>query len=207
MYQRKSGKPFEPRSLPDMPLTASDIKQFVYCPRMVFFKYVLPVPTLPTYKMKIGVEAHKDMNRKERRRTTKKYKLSDGERSYQQFFKSDRLSLSGKLDLLIENSGHFYPVEYKNSTGVPGLHHRYQLTAYALLVEDTWNTVVRRGFIYMLDDDIVYPLEITEGRKRFLKALLNSMRSMVAMESIPRPTPFRERCIECEFKLYCADTV
>jgi len=206
MYQRKNRKLFE-ISAASLPFTASDVKQFVYCPRIVYFRYVLPVPTLPTYKMMVGGEAHKETNKREKRRTTRRYQLREGVRLYHQFFKSDRLGLSGKLDLLIEDSGCFYPVEYKNSTGEPGLHHRYQLTAYALLVEDAKNTVVRKGFIYMLEDDIVYQLEISDGRKRFLKGLLNSMRDMILSERMPRPTPFLERCMECEFKLYCADTV
>lgn len=207
MYQKKSEKLFEPCRFSNIDMTASDVKQFVYCPRIIYFKFVLPVPILPTYKMAAGREAHKVMNQRERRRSTRKYKLEEGDRIYQQFLKSERLGLSGKLDLYIQGSGRLYPVEYKNSNGEPGLHHRYQLTAYALLLEDVKDTVVRRGFIYMLEDEIVYPLEITEGRKRFLKALLNSMRQMVSTEIMPRPTPFRERCLECEFKLYCADTV
>ncbi len=206
MYQRKKDRQFSSK-IQNLQVTASDVKQFVYCPRIVYFRYVLPVPSLPTYKMKVGAEAHVQISRREKRRTSRKYQLADGTKLYQQYFHSDRMGLSGKLDLLIESDGKFYPVEYKDSSGEPGLHHRYQLTAYALLVEDARDTIVRRGFIYMLEDELVYPLEITEGKKRFAKALLNSIREMILTENMPRPTPFRERCKECEFKLFCSDTI
>jgi CRISPR-associated exonuclease Cas4 len=157
--------------------------------------------------MLVGRDVHRQMYKREKRRTINRYKLADGERIYHQFFQSDRLGLVGKLDLLIQQGANFYPVEYKNSYGEPDLHHRYQLTAYALLLEDAKNVIVRRGYIYMLEEEQVFSLEITESKKKYAKHLLHRMRSMIASETMPPPTTHRERCIECEFKLYCGDTV
>ncbi|MBY0552136.1 MAG: CRISPR-associated protein Cas4 [Candidatus Obscuribacterales bacterium] len=192
---------------PDLMLTVSDLKQFVYCPRIPYFCYVMPVPTKQTFHMATGEDAHRRLSKLERRRTTHKYSLREGAKLYKQAFRSERLGLSGLLDLLIETNSGFYPVEYKNSIGEPQLHHRYQLTAYALLVEESNDAVVRSGYLCMLRSDDVFPLEITESKKLYVKNLLDRMRRMIETQTLPAPTPHRGRCDNCEFRLYCADTV
>lgn len=196
-----------PNQVSQMMLTASDIKQFVYCPRIPYFRYVLPVPSVPTEQMLAGRERHIRIARLEKRRKTRKYQLKEGRKIFRQSLTSSRLGLTGSLDMLIESGGNFYPVEYKYSEGEPALHHRYQLTAYALLVEDFCRRIVRSGYIYMLRAEQVFPIEITESKKQRVKAIMRDIRAMVRIESMPSPTPHRERCYNCEFRLYCADTV
>lgn len=142
--------------IPDLMLTVSDLKQFVYCPRIPYYYYVMPVPAKHTVHMVTGAEAHQRLSKLERRRTNHKYSLKEGTKLYKQAFRSERLGLTGLLDLLIESKSGFYPVEYKNTEGEPQLHHRYQLTAYALLVEDTTSAVVRSGYLCMLRSDYVF---------------------------------------------------
>jgi CRISPR-associated exonuclease Cas4 len=147
------------------------------------------------------------MTRLERRRKTRKYELKEGTKTFRQSLTSDRLGLTGSLDMLIESGGNFYPVEYKYSDGEPGLHHRYQLTAYALLVEEFTKRVVRSGYIYMLRAEQVFPVDLSEAKKQRVKGLMRDIRAMIATETMPEPTPHRERCHNCEFRLYCGDTV
>lgn len=200
MFQNQDNQPAP------LMLTVSDLKQFVYCPRIPYYSYVMPVPAKPTVHMAVGTEAHRRLSRLEKRRSSHKYKLREGTKLYKQTFLSQRLGLSGLLDLLIEANNSFYPVEYKNSTGDPLLHHRYQLTAYALLVEEHNDAVVRSGYVCMLRSDDVFPLEITESKKAYVKVLLDRIRRMIETQTLPAATPHRDRCENCEFRLYCADT-
>lgn len=188
-----------------MLLNVSDIKQFCYCPRIPYYRYVMPVPHIETPNMLSGRAVHLAMPRTERRRTLRRYQLRDGERLFNQVFVSERLGLMGKLDLLIRDGTLYFPVEYKDSVGEPGLHHRYQLAAYALLVEDSLNTVVRTGYVYMLGGDEVFQYEISESKKRHVKQMVARIGKLIEMEAIPNPTPHRDRCSNCEFRLYCAD--
>lgn len=188
-------------------LTVSDIKQYVYCPRIVFYRYVMPVPAVKTYAMHAGDEAHTRITALERRRTARKYDLAQGKKTAMQYFSSERLSLSGVLDLLIESGRELYPVEYKHSVGTPSLHHRYQITAYAMLVEDAYRRTVRQGYVYMLRPDEVFPIEITEAKKLKVKNIVKNIVRVIRSQAMPDPTPHRERCHGCEFRLYCGDTV
>jgi len=186
-------------------LTVSDIKQFVYCPRILYYRHVLPMPYVPTPKMIAGRTIHSQMSKREHRRTTKRYQLAAGNRLFNQSFVSERLGLIGKLDMLIEDGGNYYPVEYKYSYGEPQLHHRYQLFAYALLVEENLQSVIRRGYVYMLASESVFQIDISESQKLFTKKVITRMNRIISLQEMPAPTPHRERCPNCEFRLYCGD--
>lgn len=188
-------------------LTVSDIKQFVYCPRIVYFRYVLPISVSTTYAMRAGGEAHDRIERLDRRRTTRKYQLAEGNRLFRYNLNSERLCLTGVLDLLIESGKNLFPVEYKHSVGMPSLHHRYQLTAYAMLVEDAYHQSIRRGYVYVLRPDEVFPVEITESKKLRVKSIVKTIGRMIETQIMPAPTPHRGRCQSCEFRFFCADTV
>lgn len=49
-------------------LTATDLKQWPYCRRIPFYRYVLPVRARPTYKMGRGKEMQAAVEALERRR-------------------------------------------------------------------------------------------------------------------------------------------
>jgi CRISPR-associated exonuclease Cas4 len=183
----------------------SDLKQFVYCPRVVYFSYVLPVEKASTYKMQVGQEEHVSLEGLESKRTLRRYGLERGERRFRVHLSSERYGLTGVLDLLIVSSADYYPVEFKNAPGGPALHHRYQLAAYCLLVEECFRAAVRTGFLYIVPRKQVVPVPMTPGIRERVRILLGRIRTMVAAEAMPPGTRDRRRCRDCEYRNYCAD--
>ncbi|MBM4463865.1 MAG: DUF911 domain-containing protein [Chloroflexi bacterium] len=70
-----------PSPLPPIPcslvLTVSDVKQFAYCPRVVYFTYALPRRRPTTYKMKEGKIEHEHVAELEERRSLRAYGLAE----------------------------------------------------------------------------------------------------------------------------------
>jgi CRISPR-associated exonuclease Cas4 len=186
-------------------LTVSDIKQYTYCPRIVYFTYCLPLKRPLTYKMEEGDLQHERVAELEQRRSLRAYGLNQGERQFGVHLYSERLELSGLLDMVIIGAQEPIPVEFKYSTGKPGLNHKYQLTAYALLVEDKWHKAVRRGFIYLIPLKEALEVPVTANMRRFVLGTMAEIREMVDREAMPEPTRRRERCRDCEFVNFCAD--
>src|SRR5437016_2602247 len=118
------------------PLRVNDLKQFEYCPRIVFYNTVMPVERKSTIKMERGKEIELKLDALEARRTLRRYRLAEGERQYHVWLSSDRLGLSGKLDLLIVTPDACYPVDFKHTRDRPRRNHVLQLGGYAVLVED-----------------------------------------------------------------------
>lgn len=186
-------------------LTVSDIKQFFYCPRVVFYTYCLHAKRPSTYKMKEGSLEHEAVEEREERRSLKAYGLSEGERRFNISLSSARLGLTGKLDMALITPGEIIPVDFKNTSGSPGLNHKYQLTGYALLVEDLWQKPVRRGFIYLAPQKKAKEIVITDNMRLFCKQAMAKIRRMIDREILPAPARSRALCTDCEYRNFCND--
>lgn len=186
-------------------LTVTDIKHYFYCPRDLYFSRVLPLSRRVSFKMEEGHQSHIDFDRLEVRRKLKKYGLEEGTRHFNLQLSSSRLALMGKLDMFIETAKGFFPVECKNSERKEALGHKYQLTAYAMLLEDTYNCSVRTGFLYYLPCNRLLPVPITADRRKYVIKVLTIIHNIIATERFPPPTPARGRCRDCEWQRYCND--
>ena len=187
-------------------LTVSDVKQFYYCPRVVFYTYCLHSIKRPTtYKMQEGNLEHDAVAEKEERRSLKAYGLKAGERQFNINLHSGRLSLTGKLDMAIVSDSEVIPVDFKNTSGNAGLNHKYQLTGYALLVEDKWLKPARRGFVYLIPQKKAQEIIITANMRLFFKQTLAKIREMIEKEALPAPARRQAHCTDCEFLNFCND--
>jgi CRISPR-associated exonuclease Cas4 len=116
-------------------LNVSDLKQYLYCPRVVWFRYCQPVHRPVTYKMQDGKSRGEHVAELEQRRSLKAYGLHTAHRSFEVWLDSDQLGLCGKVDMLIDTGSERVPVEFKDAQRV-ATNHRCQLAAYALLLEE-----------------------------------------------------------------------
>jgi len=188
-----------------LPLRVNDIKQYLYCPRVVYYQYVMPVERKITHKMDHGKMEHLEVDRLEKRRKLLEYGLDQGERHFHVHLHSERLGLSGTLDLLLVSSRGYFPVDFKYSLGTPGLNHKYQLAAYCLLTSERFETWVRTGFLYMIPGKRIYPVNITDNVVLHLKRVMGAIRRMIREERMPLRNRSRGRCVDCEYRKFCAD--
>ena len=197
----------EPRDMDAalIPLRVNDLKQYEYCPRIVFYNTVMPVERKTTLKMERGKDEEFRLDALEKRRTLKRYELTSGKRSFHVSLESKRLGLSGKLDLLITSQRGHFPVDFKYSKSRVHRSHAFQLAGYALLVEEAFETKVETGFIYLLPIQEVVAVDLTQRLKEEALARLAAIRVMITEGILPPPTEFRARCEDCEFRNYCGD--
>jgi CRISPR-associated exonuclease Cas4 len=186
-------------------LRVNDLKQFGYCPRIVFYNTVMPVERKSTVKMERGKEIELKLDALEARRTLRRYRLSEGERRYHVWLSSDRLGLSGRLDLLIVTADGCYPVDFKHTRDRPRRNHVLQVGGYALLAEDVLQRPVPAAFIYIAPRNQLVRVIVTDGLRDLVRARLDQIREMVREQFLPDRTPVRARCEECEFRNYCGD--
>lgn len=186
-------------------LTATDLKQWAYCQRIPFYRYVLPVRPAPTYKMERGRDVQAAVEALERRRGFRAYGLGKGERRFGIWLSSERLGLSGKLDLLILTADACFPVDFKDTEGGLRQNHRMQLAAYALLAEEAFKRPVPEAFVFLVPHKRVVAVELTDADRRHAEDALTDMRRLITSEEMPPPTTVRARCQACEFRNFCGD--
>lgn len=183
----------------------NDIKQYCFCKRIVFFNHIMPVDRKPTFKMIHGQFAEEEIVKLENKRKFRKYNLDKGERIFHLWMNSEKLGLSGKLDMLIKSPEGYFPVDFKYTTGTVQKNHCYQLAGYALLIEDRFRIRVDHGFIYLIPGNNLIMIPLTEKTKHETLGILEDIRGMIIKEKMPEATSLRNRCLDCEFKNYCGD--
>lgn len=186
-------------------LRATDLKQWAYCPRIVFYNQCMALTPPATPAMQAGSDLHARIELLERRRKLRPYNLSAGQRQFEVWLKSRQHALSGKLDMLITTPAGLYPVDFKTAKGEPGENHRLQLAAYALMLEEQFACEVRTGFIYLLAHRNAVVVEIDAALRQRLLANLREVRAMIQAERFPGPAAERGKCWDCEYKLFCND--
>ena len=78
------------------------------------------------------------------------------------------------------------------------------MVAYALVLEEMTNTSIDKGFFYIIPEDTVYPIYITNHHRKYIKSALTMIHDIVKNERYPEPHS-RKRCLACEHKMYCHD--
>lgn len=187
-------------------LTVTDVRQHVYCPRIPYYRYTMPLERPVTAKMDLGKEEHESAAAKEARRTLKAYGIKRGERRFGVDLYSHHLRLRGKIDMVIFTPQEVIPVEYKMTSGV-GLHHKYQLAAYAMLAEHTCSRTVSRAFAYLTPAKRAVEIPITAAMRDYVRKVLEELRASMEREQLPGPTPYRKRCTGCEYRRFCGDVL
>jgi len=80
----------------------TDLKQFEFCPRLIFYHYCWPDVRPITAKMVLGKEAQSAEEARAARRSLKRYGLTEGREESSVRVESERLGLRGIVDLVIE---------------------------------------------------------------------------------------------------------
>lgn len=202
----------------DFLFEVSDLKQWTYCPRVVYYRHCLPTIRPTTALMDQGLLSHRDEAEREARRSLRTYGLDAGERSFDLRLVSPALGLTGRVDLAIalpatsgapkaSAPGEAIVVEYKDSERLKQAHFKLQLAAYALMVEEAWGVPVRRGFLYSIPNRAVEPVPITPLLRRKVVDTVAAVRAAVDGESLPPPPNSRFPCVSCEFRRFCNDVV
>lgn len=186
-------------------LTVTDLKQFSYCARVIFYERCLPHIRPRTYKMDAGREAHEDEEKRAVRRTLSKYEVEEGERFFNIKLASPTLQLTGSLDEVVRTAdGEIFPVDYKLAKKV-STNHRLQLAAYGLLLEDAEKIIVSRGFVYLILTRQMVEIPLTDELKQQVRNSLEAMQTMITAELMPPPVSMPSRCMGCEFRRFCND--
>lgn len=186
----------------DQPMIGTeDIRQFIYCPRILFFRYIMHAPMQKTYKMEFGEKKHEKLQKiknKEDDASTQKY--------YNMYLTDAKLGLVGLIDYFEFDGQEAFPIEIKSGNPPPeGLDkpHKYQIIAQAILIENNFDFLVKKVRIYYIKQQeiIDYPFLIED--KLTVINIIQKIQKLLTSEVIPDPTGDLGKCKDCECQRYC----
>jgi len=182
-------------------VSVTDIKQYVYCPRIVYFDRVLHATPIFGSQQEESKELHEEYVKKELRRKDAVYyspEFVGAEKLLFTSLSSSALGLQGNVDCIIKTvRGEYVPVEYKNMISNMGkvcMQHKYQLVGYALLVEDYFRTVVKRGVVNYIPEALILQFEITPTMKSYVKRVLGHIKRIIRDEELLPIRVAKQKC-------------
>ncbi len=191
----------------DIYLEVTDLKQWLYCPRVVYYRFCLPKIRPVTYSMEAGDRSHEAVSEQEEHRSLRTYGLDEGEREFHVAVSSAKLRLSGRIDMVIRQPIEAYIVDFKLSEHEAKSNLKIQLCAYAMLLEESWQIPVRKGFIYHIEQRKAEAILITPQIRKTTEDTIATIFQFLLGERMPNPPTNLGKCVACEFRRFCNDVV
>ena len=192
-------------------IRVADIRQYAYCPRVVYHEYCFGRMRPSTYKMQHGLEAEDFVEELEKRRSLREYGVTEGVRHFHVALTSRQLGCTALIDLVVEsNQGgqrKLIPVDFKMSRREPGRHQRLQLACYGMMLEESWGAPAMEGILYLIPLRRAVHVGLDKRLRRDAERMLAEIRETLLSEHMPAATPHRSRCVDCEFRRFCNDVL
>ncbi len=155
-------------------ITPSEVIEYLYCPRFIYFMNCLSIPQHEEqrYKVLAGREIHE-----KKAKINKDYlrkKLNCNKREINVYLASDKYHLKGVIDeVLFLEDGTAAPLDYKFAEYKERLFHTHKVQSilYAILIKENYQIEVNRGYIWLLQKRVLACrlLQSLHPDKSFLK--------------------------------------
>jgi len=186
-------------------LTPSHIIQYLYCPRYIYFEYVLGIPQFEEkyYLAMKGREIHDEKLQQNKDYFRKR--LGVQEKHVDQYLTNN--CLRGRLDeVLLLGDGTMAPLEYKFAHYEEKIYATYmtQLQCYALLIEHNFDKKVNRGFlVFVRSSNKLVEIEISEHSKENVRHCSMEIANIIDKNFYPKSTANKIKCLTCTYKNIC----
>lgn len=188
-----------------MKLTPSHIIQYLYCPRYIYFGYVLAIPEHEEkyYKVLKGRALHERKTEVNIRYL--RTRLGVVAKFQEQYLANDLLR--GQVDEVLELSDDtMAPLDYKFARYADRVYATYktQLICYAWLIEDTFQKDVNRGYlVYTRSKNRIVEVPIASKDKFVVQRCAHEILAIIRHNRYPKATRSKKRCRECTFRNIC----
>jgi CRISPR-associated exonuclease Cas4 len=186
-------------------LTPSQIIEYQFCPRFIYFEYVLGIPEYEEklFKVQKGRELHE---RKLKENIDYLRKRIGVVEKYLSVYLTNEY-LRGEVDeVLLLNDGTMAPLDYKFAEYKDKIFTTYktQLTCYAILIEKNYEKKVNHGYlVYTRSKNKLVEIEITEKDKKNVYQSIEEILKIIEKNFYPKATKYKKKCVSCAYKNIC----
>ena len=177
---------------------ASELRQYMYCPRKIYYYRVMGLKKVMSVKMAYGKEVHKEISERRNQGSTI-------ERYHDVFLMDEDLGLAGYIDEIRWFDGEPKLVEYKTGTTpeegirLPDL---IQTAALVMLAEEAYNIQINRVVVHYLKSNEQREIQVGIMERLKVIEVIEKIQKMVQTQEFPavEKTP---KCRDCEFRRRC----
>ncbi len=186
-------------------ITPSDIIEYLYCPRYIYFMYVLAIPQHEElyYKAMKGREIHE-----KKKRTNTDYlrkRLGVIEKKSDVYLTGKHLR--GIIDeILFLKDGTASPLDYKFAVYNERVYKTLQTQAhcYAKLITENYGKKVNTAYlVYIRSKNKLVEIPITEKGLANVEKYISEIVEIIDGNKFPKATSAKSKCLTCTYRNLC----
>jgi len=188
-------------------VTVSDVMEYLFCPRFIYFMYCLNIPQHEDkrYKVLKGREIH-DMREKINKEYVRK-KLNCVRKERSVYMTSKKYHIKGIVDeILFLDDGTACPFDYKFAEFKEKLFktYKFQSIIYGLLVMENYGVEVKKGFVcYTRSNNLVKEIEFKKKDFDDAVKIINEILDVIQKGFYPKKTKSLMKCVDCTYRNIC----
>jgi CRISPR-associated exonuclease Cas4 len=188
-------------------VTASDLLEYLFCPRFIYFMYCLGISQHEDQRYKVvkGRTVHEG-----RERTNIEYlrkRISCVTKEIDVYLSSPKYHIKGIVDeVLTLSDGTMAPLDYKFAEFHEKVFktYRFQSVFYGLLIQENYRREVNCGFVcYTRSNNLLKELRIGQADFDELQQMVSEMLDIIQKGYYPRGTDSPAKCIDCCYRRIC----
>lgn len=189
----------EPEALP-----ISYLRQYLFCPRIPWFKMVEAFePPMPSW-VEQGKRWHQQQPALQKKRVLQGLHMPS-EHKPNAWLESRRYGFYGYADEVISNDQQAVVVEYKHDKRPPTAAQRLQLVAYLICLQEHYQNHEIWGVLYKGDGKKQYRVDIrAEDTERTIQ-VAQAIRTNSQSHLLPDSSAQAAQCDQCQYLRYCND--
>lgn len=186
-------------------ITPSDVIQYLYCPRFIYFERVMHYPQFEQKEVK--VQKGREMHEAKLDQHYLRKNLGVLEK-WQEVYLSHG-PMRGQVDEVLRlEDGTYAPLDYKFARYEDKLYETYktQVFCYAWLIHQNYQVPVTKGFVVYTRNS-THHVETIEVGVRDLERVEEAITAIMAVTEqgqYPAPTKVKKRCTHCTYRNICA---
>lgn len=191
----------------DVFITPSDVIEYLFCPRFIYFMNCLNIPQHEDERYKVikGREVHEEKSKINREYLRKK--LGCAAKDISVYLTSSVLHLRGEVDEVLSFSdGTLAPLDYKFAEYKDWVFqtHKYQSALYALLIMENYGQEVNRGYVcYIRSKNLIKEILFNNADFEKAKRLIRDVFSIISKGYYPKKRSSPAHCIDCCYRNIC----
>lgn len=188
-------------------VTPSEVIEYEFCPRFVYFMLYLEIPQHEEqhFKVQIGREIHEEKERMNKDYTRKK--LDVEKKLITQQLSSEVYPIHGIVDeVLFMKDGTAAPLDFKFAEFEGKVYNTYksQLVMYGMLIEENFGRPVKKGYlVYTRSKNELVEVEITEEDRLEVMQTVNEIISIIDKGYFPEGANSKKKCENCCYRNIC----
>lgn len=188
-------------------ITTSDLIEYLFCPRFIYFIYCLCIPQHEEKRFKVqkGRDVHEYKSE-----TNKEYlrkKLGVVKKEINVPLNSEIHNIHGVVDEVLSlEDGSMSPFDYKFAEYKDKLFqtHKFQSYVYAMLINENYQKPVNQGFVcYTRSNNLIKEIIFTKAGFKEVEETSKAILKIIQTGCFPKKTKSANRCIDCCYTNIC----